>query len=73
VKRIPVASLHCGTGILACVVFASLETKTTPAGMPVLTKSSFLRAPRRFFASVGQTIGFRRLPCHGQKPKKTTV
>src|SRR6266571_8395405 len=34
------------------------------------TKSSFLCAPRRFFASVGQTIGFRRLPCAGQKPQK---
>src|SRR5207249_4659022 len=31
---IPVASLRCGTGILACVVFASLEPKTTQAGMP---------------------------------------
>ena len=45
--------------------------------MPVLrrknactTKSLFLCAPRRFFASVGQTIGFRRLPCLGQNPQK---
>src|SRR2546425_7176846 len=37
------------------------------------TKSLFLRALQRFFASVGQTIGFRRPPCHGQKPKTTTV
>src|SRR6266568_2080409 len=25
--------------------------------------------PRRFFASVGQTIGFRRPPCRGERPK----
>ncbi len=34
-----------------------------------ITKSLFLRAPRRFFGSVGQTIGFGRLPCHGQTTK----
>jgi len=35
------ASLRCGTGILACVVFASLETQTTQAGMPVLLNLCF--------------------------------
>src|SRR5713101_7179787 len=38
--------------------------------MPGMLLNLCLRAPRRFFAGVGQTIGFCRLPCHGPKPPK---
>ena len=43
------------------VWFDQLETNNHTGKPAFTTKSSFLCAPRRFFASVGQTIGFRRL------------
>src|SRR6266567_6642161 len=53
----------CGFGVPS-------RSKHTGKNGACTTKSLFVCAPRRFFASVGQTIGFGRLPCHGQKPKK---
>ncbi len=51
------------------VWFDQLETNNHTGKPAFTTKSSFLCAPRRFFASVGQTIGFRRLPGSGQTTK----